>query len=96
MMIKEYESKREEIITATVQKVDPTTGNITLDTGTSYATLLKTEQIPGEEFMVGDHIKVFVMEVRKEAEVLSLTFPEPIPVWLRDSLSLRFLKSARA
>ena len=67
MMIKEYESKREEIITATVQKIDPATGNITLDTGTSYATLLKTEQIPGEEFNVGDHIKVFVMEVRKES-----------------------------
>ena len=67
MMIKEYESKREEIITATVQKIDPSTGNITLDTGTSYATLLKNEQIPGEEFMVGDHIKVFVMEVRKES-----------------------------
>ena len=67
MMIKEYESKREEIITATVQKIDPSTGNITLDTGTSYATLLKSEQIPGEEFMVGDHIKVFVMEVRKES-----------------------------
>ncbi len=67
MMIKEYESKREEIITATVQKIDPNTGNITLDTGTSYATLLKSEQIPGEEFSVGDHIKVFVMEVRKES-----------------------------
>ncbi|MBE6686580.1 MAG: transcription termination/antitermination protein NusA [Ruminococcaceae bacterium] len=67
MMIKEYESKREEIITATVQKIDPGTGNITLDTGTSYATLLKNEQIPGEEFNVGDHIKVFVMEVRKES-----------------------------
>ncbi|MBR5516256.1 MAG: transcription termination/antitermination protein NusA [Clostridia bacterium] len=67
MMIKEYESKREEIITATVQKIDPNTGNITLDTGTSYATLLKNEQIPGEEFNIGDHIKVFVMEVRKES-----------------------------
>ncbi len=67
MMIKEYESKREEIITATVQKIDPTTGNITLDTGTSFATLLKSEQIPGETFNIGDHIKVFVMEVRKES-----------------------------
>ncbi len=67
MMIKEYESKREEIITAQVQKVDPTTGNITLDTGTSYATLIKSEQIPGESFVPGDHIKVFVMEVRKES-----------------------------
>ncbi|MDD6265896.1 MAG: transcription termination factor NusA [Clostridia bacterium] len=66
MMIKEYESKREEIITATVQKIDPTTGNVTVDTGTSYATLLKQEQIPGEQFEVGEHIRVFVMEVRKE------------------------------
>ena len=67
MMIKEYESKREEIITATVQKVDPTTGNVTLDTGTSFATLIKSEQIPGESFRPGDHVKVFVMEVRKES-----------------------------
>ncbi len=67
MMIKEYESKREEIITAQVQKVDPTTGNITLDTGTSFATLIKSEQIPGETFQPGDHIKVFVMEVHKES-----------------------------
>jgi len=79
MMIKEYESKREEIITAVVQKVDPTTGNVTVDTGTSFATLLKGEQIPGEEFEPGDHVKVFVMEVRKESRgplvTLSRTHP---------------------
>ena len=79
MMIKEYESKREEIITAVVQKVDPTTGNVTVDTGTSFATLLKNEQIPYEEFEPGDHVKVFVMEVRKESRgplvTLSRTHP---------------------
>ena len=79
MLIKEYESKREEIITAVVQKVDPTTGNVTVDTGTSFATLLKGEQIPGEEFEPGDHVKVFVMEVRKESRgplvTLSRTHP---------------------
>ena len=62
-----YESKREEIITATVSKVDSVTGNVVLETGTSHAVLLKSEQIPGEEFAVGDKIKVFVMEVNKEA-----------------------------
>ncbi len=67
MMIKEYESKHEEIITATVQKLDPVTGNVIVDTGTSIATLLKTEQIPGETFTVGEHIKVFVTEVKKES-----------------------------
>ena len=61
-----YESKREEIITATVSKIDSTTGNALLETGTGYATLLKTEQIPGEVLNVGDKIKVFITEVSKE------------------------------
>jgi len=62
-----YESKREEIITATVSKIDPVNGNVVLDTGTGRAVLLKSEQIPGEEFYVDDRVKVFVMEVNKEA-----------------------------
>ena len=62
-----YESKREEIITAIVSKIDPVNGNVVLETGTSHAVLLKSEQIPGETFTVGERIKVFVMEVNKEA-----------------------------
>ena len=62
-----YESKREEIITATVSKVFSDNGSVLLDTGTGHATLLKSEQIPGETFTVGDRIKVFVTEVNKEA-----------------------------
>ncbi|MBQ7830414.1 MAG: transcription termination/antitermination protein NusA [Clostridia bacterium] len=61
-----YESKREEIITATVQKIDYETGNILLDTGNGFATLLRSEQIPGEYYEVGDKIKVFIQEVNKE------------------------------
>ena len=68
MMIKEYESKREEVVTATVLKIDPIDGNIRVHTGTSEATLLKAEQIPGEEFEVGQHIKVFIMEVKNEVK----------------------------
>ena len=79
MMIKEYENKKEEIITATVLSVDDVTGNVTLDTGTSIATLLKSEQIPGETFEENEHIKVFVTEVRKETKgpivTLSRTHP---------------------
>ena len=66
MMIREYESKKEEVITATVVKIDPQNGNVIVDTGTSEAVLLKGEQIPGEEFEVGEHVKVFVMEVKNE------------------------------
>ena len=61
-----YESKRGEIITATVLKVDRESGNIVVDTGTGRAVLLKSEQIPGEEYAVDDKIKVFVQEVNKE------------------------------
>ena len=63
-MTREYEEKREEIITAIVDKVDTTNGNLILDTGTGYATLLREEQIPGERYDVGDRIKVFVSEVK--------------------------------
>ena len=61
---REYEEKREEIITAIVDKVDTTNGNLILDTGTGYATLLHQEQIPGETHDVGDRIKVFISEVK--------------------------------
>ena len=61
---REYEEKREEIITAIVDKVDTSNGNLILDTGTGYATLLREEQIPGESYDVGDRIKVFISEVK--------------------------------
>ena len=67
VMQESYENQREEIITATVLKVDSENGNVVLDTGTGRAVLLKSEQIPGETFYVDDKIKVFVMEVNKEA-----------------------------
>lgn len=79
LMIKEYEEKKEDIISAVVQKIDPTSGNVVVDTGTSFATLLKSEQIPGETFTVNQHIKVFVTEVKKETKgpivTLSRTHP---------------------
>ena len=68
MMIKEYESKREEVVTATVIKIDPVTENAVVDTGTSEAVLLKSEQIPGEIYTVGQKLKVFIMEVKNEVK----------------------------
>ena len=68
VMQEAYENKHEEIITATVSKVDHETGNVVLETDNGRAVLLRSEQIPGETFTVGDKIKVFVMEVNKEAK----------------------------
>lgn len=75
----EYETKREEIVTAQVVKVDDSDGSVVVDTGTSEAVLIKDEQIPGETFAVGDRIKVYISEVRSESRgpivILSRTHP---------------------
>ncbi len=68
MMIKEYESKKEEIVTAVVSRINPMNGDVTLEIGKNAVVLFKKEQIPGEEFHEGDIIKVYVLEVKKETE----------------------------
>ena len=65
-LIREYEKKYEDVITATVTKVNDNSGDVVVDTGTSEAVLLKGEQLPGDAFAVGDHVKVFVTEVSHE------------------------------
>lgn len=79
-MVREYEKKKEEIVTAVVTKAADASGDIVVDTGTSEAVLAHSEQIPGEYFEVGDRIKVFVTEVRRESQygpmvTLSRTHP---------------------
>ena len=79
-IIRDYEKKREEVISAVVVKRDENTGDVVVDTGTSNALLPRAEQIPGEELYVGDRVKVFVSEVGKAEEkgpmvMLSRTHP---------------------
>ena len=75
----EFQSKTRELVTAVVQKIDPKTGNAILTIGHSEATLPKLEQVPDEMLKEGDHIKVYVVDV-KETErgariMLSRTHP---------------------
>ena len=88
VMQEAYENKHEEIITATVSKVDSETGNVVLETGTGRAVLLRSEQIPGETFYVGDKIKVFVMEVNKEARGPIVTLSRVHPGLVRRMFEL--------
>ena len=83
-----YESKREEIITATVSKIDPENGAIVLDTGTGRAVLQKADQIPGESFVVGQKIKVFIMEVNKETRGPLVTLSRVHPGLVRRMFEL--------
>ncbi|MDD4164986.1 MAG: transcription termination factor NusA [Eubacteriales bacterium] len=67
IMIKEYEEKKEEIINSVVTRVDPTTGNATLEIGKNEMVLFRHEQIENENLQVGDRIKVFITEIKKDS-----------------------------
>ncbi len=82
-IIREYEKKKEEVITAVVTKRNDNTGDVEVDTGTSTAWLNAADQIPDEVLLVGDRVRVFITEVKREAEygpmvTLSRTHPNMI------------------
>ena len=63
-----YSSKAQEMLTGTVQRVDPT-GDLFVSIGQGNdqndAVLRVAEQIPGETYAPGDLIRVYVLEVHK-------------------------------
>jgi len=79
----EFTSKEHEILTGVVTRVDPRTGGVSIQIGTSSehteAMLSSGERIPGEPLRDGDRIKVYVIEVRKSTRgpqiLISRTHP---------------------
>lgn len=65
-MIREFESRKEELVTATIERVDPKSGNATIKIGKAEAVLPHSEQVGNEELHEGDHIKVYVVKVADE------------------------------
>jgi N utilization substance protein A len=63
-MLQEFQSKNQELLTAKVSRIDPVTGNVTLEIGKNEAILPKAEQVPGEVFTEGDMTKIFVVDVK--------------------------------
>ncbi len=64
LVMREFQSRQQELVTGKVQRVDPKTGNVTLEIGKAEAILPKGEQGPGDEFRDGDLIKVFIVDVK--------------------------------
>ncbi len=80
-LIKDFQSRTKELVTAKVSRIDPVTGNVTLEMGVSKtdpetgivtydfnkgtAVLPKGEQVPGETFTEGQHIKVYISDVKE-------------------------------
>ena len=64
-----YSNKAQELLTGTVLRIDPITGDMFVRIGQgneqSDAVLRASEQIPGEKYTEGQHIRVYVLEVHK-------------------------------
>lgn len=60
----EFQSKLGEIATATVERVDPIKGIATIRIGKSEAMLPKSEQVGCENLREGDHVKVYIADVK--------------------------------
>ncbi len=64
-MMQEFQSKHQELVSALVERVDPRTGAATLMIGKAEAILPKSEQVGDEKLTEGDHIKVYVVDVKE-------------------------------
>ncbi len=69
VMYESYSNKAQELLTGTVLRIDPITGDMFVRIGQgneqSDAVLRSGEQIPGEKHTEGDIIRVYVLEVHK-------------------------------
>ena len=69
VMYESYSNKAQELLTGTVLRIDPISGDMFVRIGTgseqSDAILRQGEQIPGERYTEGQKIRVYVLEVHK-------------------------------
>jgi len=83
MVYDEFNSKQHEILTGVVTRIDPRNGNVSLRIGqgneSTEAMLSASEQIKTEELAEGQHVKVYVVEVRRSTRgpqvLISRTHP---------------------
>ncbi len=75
----EFQSKLGEIVTAQVERIDPKNGIATIRIGKSEAMLPKSEQLGYENLKEGDHIKVYIADVKDNERgphaIISRTHP---------------------
>ena len=78
--LSEIQSRAHDIVQATVTRVDTEKGIVALDLGKGgEAVLPRNEQVPGEELVEGQHVKVYVVDVRRSTRgpqiLISRTHP---------------------
>jgi len=73
----EFVSKEDDIVTGIIQRTEA--GNVLVDLGRVEAILMPQEQIAGEQYVQGERIKAYIVEVKKTTKgpqiLLSRTHP---------------------
>ena len=81
-MLQEFESRKGEVVTAVVEKIEPKSGAASIKIGKAESFLPKAEQLPNEKFKEGDLIKVYIADVRETDRgpkaILTRTQPEMV------------------
>ena len=67
----EYSEKENEILTAIVQRIEPK--GVDVELGRTQGIMEPSEYMPGEEYRIDDHIKVYVLAVNKKSNDISRT-----------------------
>lgn len=79
-MFDEYKEKEGQVVNGTVQRVEGR--NVFVDLGKSVGVLFPSEQIEGENYRVGQHVKVYLVRVESDTKgpglLLSRTHPEMV------------------
>lgn len=80
IMFQEYKEKEGETVNGQVQRIEGR--NVFVDLGKSVGILFPSEQIPGENYRVGQHIKVYLARVESDPKgpglLLSRAHPEMV------------------
>ncbi|GHU81588.1 transcription termination/antitermination protein NusA [Clostridia bacterium] len=76
----EFQSRNNELVSATVERVDPKTGAATLKIGKAETVLPKNEQVGDENLREGSHVKVYIVDVQSGDKgprvIISRTHPD--------------------
>ena len=89
VLFKTYSGMEKDVVTGIVQKY--TKSNVIISLNKIDASLISTEQIPGEVFHTGDRVKVYVVEVKDTTKgprvIVSRTHPELVKRFFENEVS---------
>lgn len=86
IMFQEYKEKEGETVNGQVQRIEGR--NVFIDLGKSVGILFPSEQIPGENYRIGQHVKVYLARVESDPKGPGLLLSRAHPEMVRHLFSL--------